>query len=121
MKDLDRSKRLGRDGEKVAAEYLKKLGYRILARNFTCPVGELDLIALDGRTLVFAEVKTLRAQADIDPVEQVHAGKQAHIRKVARYYLSVKGAENLPARFDVLAVTFPETSQPRIEHLIDAF
>jgi len=121
MRHADSSKSLGRRGEELARAHLKKLGYKILARNYTCPVGELDLIALDGRTLVFAEVKTLRGQSDIDPVEQVHAGKQAHVRRVARFYISAKQAHDLPARFDVLAVTIPDTGPPHIEHLQDAF
>lgn len=120
-KDPEASKSVGRRGEELARGHLRRLGYKIVARNFTCPVGEVDLIALDGDTLVFVEVKTLQQEAGIDPVEQVHAGKQAHIRRVARFYISAKQAEDMPARFDVLAVTMGADGEPHIEHIEDAF
>lgn len=121
MKRTVRDDRLGKRGEDLAHTYLRKLGYKILARNYLCPVGELDLIALDGRTLVFAEVKSLQDDRDIHPAESVHSGKQARLRRAARFYISAKRAEEMPARFDVLAVTVPKTGSPKIEHIRDAF
>jgi putative endonuclease len=115
------SKRLGQLGEKLARKLLKKRGYKILVRNYTCPVGEVDLIALDGDTLVFIEVKTMKASSDIDPTEQVHSRKQAQVRRAARFYLSAKQADDMPARFDVVAVTIPEDGEPVVEHIDDAF
>lgn len=112
---------LARRGESLARRHLKKKGYRILARNYACPIGELDLIALDGKTLVFVEVKTLRDDRRIQPADSVHAAKQARIRKTARFYLSAKRADDVPARFDVVAVTLPDDGPPHIEHLTDAF
>ena len=115
------SKRLGQMGEKLAHKHLKKRGYKILARNYLCPVGEVDLIALDGETLVFVEVKTMQAAGGIDPVEQLHARKQAQVRRAARLFISAKQAEDMPARFDVVAITLDPEGQPQIEHIEDAF
>ena len=112
---------LARRGESLARKHLKKKGYRILACNYACPIGELDLIALDGKMLVFVEVKTLRNDRGIQPADSVHPAKQAKIRKTARFYLSAKRAEDVPARFDVVAITLPDAGPPKIEHLTDAF
>ena len=111
---------LGDRGENAAAKYLRNLGYRIIARNFRCDVGEIDIIARDGKTLVFVEVKT-RAYDDPTPEEQVNPTKQHQITKAAKFYLSRYGFPQPPARFDVVAVIWPTGHAPIIRHTTDAF
>ncbi len=114
------AKLFGRRGEHAAARYLRKLGYKIILRNFACAVGELDIIAREGKTLVFVEVKT-RADDDPTPETQVNAAKQHQITKAARFYLARYGVPQPPARFDVVAVVWPEGASPKIRHTINAF
>lgn len=114
---------LGRRGEKLAARYLRRNGIKLLARNYRCPVGEADLIGLDGETIVFAEVKTRSGTDQAAPEANVDARKQRHCRNVARYYLSRHDTADRPVRFDVLAVVLPpdRRAKPRIRHIPDAF
>ncbi|MDP9175933.1 MAG: YraN family protein [Planctomycetota bacterium] len=111
---------LGQRGENVAARFLRDQGYKILERNYRCDVGEVDIIARDGRTLVFAEVKT-RAYDEPTPEEQVNNAKQHQITKAARFYLSRYGSPQPAARFDVVAIVWPPGRDPRIRHTPDAF
>jgi putative endonuclease len=112
---------LGRRGEEHAARFLQRRGYRILQRNYSCPVGEVDLIAADRDMLVFIEVKTRRSDAKADPEVNVTPRKQAQVSRVARWFVKQMRAEHLPARFDVVAVVLPDRGQPRVEHFVDAF
>lgn len=98
----DGRKRLGARGEDIAVRYLKGLGYEILARNWWSRFGELDVVAVDGDTLVFVEVK-LRYDP-IDPLEAVDARKQQRIARLAFDFLMHHGMLGRPARFDVIAV-----------------
>ena len=94
---------LGKKGENVAAHYLKKKGYKIVDKNFTTPFGEIDIIAWDGATLVFIEVKTRKSARYGHPFESVTRQKIKKISKVALYYL--KRFKTIPrARFDVLDI-----------------
>ncbi len=111
---------LGERGENVAARHLRNKGYRIITRNFRCELGEIDIIARDGKTLVFVEVKT-RAYDDPTPEEQVNLGKQQTITKVAKLYLSRYGIPQPAARFDVVAVVWPAGQNPIIRHEEAAF
>jgi putative endonuclease len=111
---------LGERGENVAAKYLRTQGYKILARNFRCAVGEVDIIARDGKALVFVEVKT-RMYDDPTPEEQVNATKQHQITKAAKFYLGRFGTPQPPARFDIVAVVWPSGQPPIIRHEADAF
>ncbi|MCP4248869.1 MAG: YraN family protein [bacterium] len=112
---------LGAAGERAAARFLRRLGYRIAARNYRCRSGEIDLIAVDGDTIVFAEVKTRRHDESADPEANVTYQKRLRLTRAAKTYLSAKSAQNQAARFDVLAVVLPATGQPAIEHFVDAF
>jgi len=112
---------LGPAGEKAAARFLRKAGYRILARNWRCPAGEIDLIAREGDTLVFVEVKTRRRDDAADPEINVTSFKRRQLTKAARYYLSRQRVSDPPSRFDVVAVVLPESGRAMIEHFIDAF
>jgi putative endonuclease len=111
---------LGQKGEELAVARLKVLNYKILERNFKCPLGEIDIIARDKNTLVFIEVKT-RATKDFGgPAAAVNDRKQRQLSKVALTYLSQKKLFNVPARFDVIAVELIPPS-PRIEVIRNAF
>ena len=120
---------LGARGETLARQFLKRQGMRILARNYRCPVGEADLVALDratrrdlgSETLVFVEVKTRRAGQLTDPHSAVNAEKRRRMQKVAAYYLNAHDAEDLPARFDVISIVVDDRGKPQIQHIPDAF
>jgi len=95
---------LGKRGEKIAERFLKKKGYRIVERNFRCPFGEIDLIAWDGDTLAFIEVKT-RSDKSFGPAEMsVDLRKQRHLSKASLAYMGKKNFNNLAVRFDVVTV-----------------
>ncbi|MEW5723890.1 MAG: YraN family protein [Thermodesulfobacteriota bacterium] len=111
---------LGRQGEDLAARYLVKKGFRIIERNYRTRFGEIDLICLGKKTVVFVEVKTRRSEAFGGPGEAVSADKRRRLSRLAQSYLARKGWQDRRARFDVLAVSF-EGTEPRIEHLPDAF
>lgn len=111
---------LGQRGENVAAKHLRNQGYKILVRNFRCNAGEIDIVARDGKTIVFVEVKT-RADDDPTPEEQVNNFKQHQITKAAKFYLSRYGVPQPPARFDVVAIVWPSGREPQIRHTTDAF
>lgn len=116
----DAAKELGRQGEALAAAYLEQCGYVIVARNYRSRQGELDLVAEDGGTIAFVEVKTRRDGAAVGPFEAVTKAKQRQMARVALDYLARHGQEERPARFDVVAVTFAGNA-PRIELMKNAF
>jgi putative endonuclease len=111
---------LGDRGENRAARYLRERGYKILIRNFRCPLGEIDIVARDGRTLVFVEVKT-RAEDEPMPEDQVNGFKRHQITKAAKYYLTRYGVPQPPSRFDVVAVVWPDGKEPQVRHTQHAF
>lgn len=111
---------MGDRGENLAARFLRDLGYRIIVRNFRNEVGELDIIARDGNTLVFVEVKT-RTLEEVTPELQVDDTKQKQLTRVAQAYMSRFGSPRPPARFDVIAVIWPEGRDPVIRHIPHAF
>jgi putative endonuclease len=116
------AKTLGRRGEDAAARFLKRQGYKILARGSRLVTGELDLVALDGRTIVFVEVKT-RSSADVGhPAEAVDANKQRRLTRLAVTFLKRHQLLEFPARFDVVAITWPDgRGRPTIEDFKNAF
>jgi len=111
---------LGQRGENVAARFLRNHGYKIIERNFRCQVGELDIVAKEGKCLVFVEVKT-RVGDEVEPEAQVHVAKQHQITKAAKFYLSRYGTPQPPARFDVVAIVWPAGRGPVIRHTPNAF
>lgn len=113
---------LGVRGEDAAARFLKRQGYRIIERGYDSPLGELDIIAVDGRTIVFLEVKT-RASTDAGhPTEAIDVNKQQRMTQSALAYLKSKRLLEHSSRFDVVAVTWPPNSRrPHIEHFKNAF
>ena len=97
---------LGTEYEQAAARFLEENGYRVLERNYRSRCGEIDLIAKEGETLVFAEVKYRRNNACGDPLEAVDLRKQKKICRVADWYLINRNlSSDTPCRFDVVAVT----------------
>ncbi len=96
---------IGRAYEDKAAEYLEGIGYEILERNFYTHFGEIDIVAKDGKTIVFVEVKYRKSVSEGMPEEAVNAGKQKRIYNSARYYLYKKQiGEDTECRFDVVAI-----------------
>jgi putative endonuclease len=115
-------KPLGVRGEEAAARYLKKLGYVIVARGHRDNIGEIDLVAVDGRTVVFVEVKTRTSHNAGHPADAVDEKKQQRLTRLAMSYLKRHDLFECSARFDVIAVTWPdENSRPTIEHFQNAF
>lgn len=112
---------LGPRGEAIAAGFLTDRGFRIVARNYRCPLGEIDIVAADGDTLVFVEVKSRRSAEAAEPEISVHYDKRRRITRAARYFVSHKSVHDQPLRFDVVAIVLPDHGQPEIEHFEDAF
>lgn len=113
---------LGRRGEAAAAKHLKRLGYKILARGDRTALGEIDIVAVDGRTLVFVEVKTRSSHDAGRPAEAVDENKQRRLTRLALGYLKRHGLLGCPARFDIVEVTWPaQGRRPKIEHIVGAF
>ena len=107
-------------GEEMAALYLEKQGFQILARNFRCRAGEVDLIARESGTLVFVEVKTRRTAAYGLPCEAVTVEKQRHIQKVIRFYVMKNRLEAADLRIDVVEILFCKDT-PCVRHTRNAF
>jgi putative endonuclease len=117
-------KTLGQRGEEAAARYLRSRPrrYKILARSHRFGLGELDLVAADGRTIVFVEVKTRESAEAGHPSEAVDRRKQRKLTQMATSFLKRHGLLEYPARFDVVAVTWPfNQRRPTIEHIPNAF
>jgi putative endonuclease len=112
---------LGLEGERLAEAFLRRRGLKTVARRFSTPVGEIDLVMRQRETVVFVEVKTLGDRALKDPQDQVMPAKQRKLAKAARWFLSSKRWDDRPCRFDVVAVVLPEHEEPEIEHFPDAF
>jgi putative endonuclease len=113
---------LGDRGEQAAARYLRRKGYVIVARGDRTRRGEIDLVAVDGRTVVFIEVKTRRSHRAGHPAEAVGTRKQRRIIRAALAFLKRHDLLERAARFDVVAITWPDDRRaPTIEHFQGAF
>jgi putative endonuclease len=110
----------GRRGEQIAARHLKRCGYIILARNYRTAGAEIDLVALDGKMLVFVEVKFRMDDAFGAPVEAIDGKKRERIKRAARAFAEARGVPDLPTRFDVVAVS-GRGCFGRLELIRDAF
>jgi putative endonuclease len=97
-------RRLGADGERAAERALRQRGYTILERNYRCPIGEVDLVALHRGAVVFVEVKTVRRTLFGGPDEAVGRRKQRQIARVAEHYLAARRLYERDVRFDVVGV-----------------
>ena len=112
---------LGKRGEEIAVSYLKGQKFTIVERNFRCKCGEVDIIARDGRTFVFLEVKTRRTLSFGPPQLAVTPFKQRQISKAALTWLSKKRLLDANARFDVIAILLHTGAAHGIEHIQNAF
>ena len=119
------TKLLGSRGESIAAKYLIGKGYRLVMSNFIVPVGrnrrgaqitgEIDIIALDGETLCFVEVKTRRSEEFTPIITAVDIRKQRQITRTARIYRRIFGLLDMAHRFDVVTVLIPANELPSVE------
>jgi putative endonuclease len=117
-----RYRSLAQRGERAAGRYLRRRGYLIVARRERDAFGELDLIAVDDRTIVFVEVKTRRSHDAGHPAEAVELPKRKRLTRMALAFLKRHELLEHPARFDVLAITWPNPARkPQIEHIKNAF
>ena len=112
---------LGRRGEALACARLTAAGLRIVARNWRCQTGEIDVVAEGPGLLVFCEVKTRRGTTFGSPAAAVTAGKQARLRALAASWLAAHDHPPSRVRFDVVAVTWPRGHAPVLDHLEAAF
>ena len=117
---LNRRQKLGQKGESLAVRYLKKNGYRILEQNYRTPLGEIDIIARQKQTIVFAEVKTRRSIRYGSPKFAVTPQKQRKISIAALCYLKATRQTHAKARFDVVAISSNQ-DEPQIEIIENAF
>jgi putative endonuclease len=116
-------KSLGRLGEQLAAEHFERLGWRIVERNYQTRLGELDLVAVDAYTLVFAEIKTCRLGRG-QPWDNLHGRKRTQVRRIAGLWFSERrGAPFFERiRFDAIGVLIDDDDGlVRLDHLEDAF
>ena len=115
------NKHLGRLGEDVAARYLVSRGYDILARNWTCPSGEADIIARDDDILVFTEVKTRSSTEKGQPSDAVDRRKRGKYLKIAEAFMQKYEAHDVQVRFDVMSLVVTNDAHATIRHYINAF
>ncbi|NLI13932.1 YraN family protein [Pelotomaculum propionicicum] len=117
-----RRKQLGSKGEEAACQYLKKNGYRILCRNYSCSLGEIDIVAQEGEYLVFVEVRSKSSEGFGLAEESITKRKQSRLRQLAWYYLKAERKTGSDCRFDVIAVEFDlDDRVKRLEHIENAF
>jgi len=113
---------LGVRGEQAAIRFLKRLGYIVVAHGERDRIGEIDLVAVDGKTIVFVEVKTRASHDRGHPAEAVDQDKQRRLTRVALSFLRRHDLLEYSARFDVIAITWPANQkQPAVEHFKNAF
>ena len=108
---------VGRHGERVVARLLEGEGWEVLARNWRCSLGELDIVAVEGECLVAVEVKTRRSAAFGSPQEAVTAAKLARLRRLVGAWLAAQDRHFREIRIDVCAVTLPRSGAAVVEHL----
>jgi putative endonuclease len=112
---------VGAYGEHVAAQYLTRSGYIILARNWRCAEGEIDIVAMDGETVVVCEVKTRSGQGFGSGFDAVTREKAARVRSLGRRWLGEFARPDAPLRFDVIAVHRSRRGLGDVEHIRGAF
>ena len=111
---------IGRWGEDIAADYLQRKGYQIIERDWKSGHRDLDIIALDGDTVVFVEVKTRSNRLFTDPVEAIGYQKIRNLQQAANHYVKYR-CINHDIRFDIVSVVGTSGTEPEIEHIEDAF
>lgn len=122
LRGLFRARSFGERGERIAERWLKSRRYKIVARRCRGQLGEIDLVAVEGRTVVFVEVKTRQSCDAGHPVEAVGIEKQRRLTRLAVAYLRRHDLLECSCRFDVIAVTWPGGRRRAvIEHFPRAF
>ena len=116
-----RNQMIGRRGESAAVRYLEHIGFEIVDRNWTCPAGEVDIVALDMDYLVFIEVKTRTSLEKGFPSEAVNAEKRSRYEKIAAWYCRDSPYVNVPVRFDIVALLVVSEERALIKHYVNAF
>ncbi len=112
-----RNKSIGNYGERLAAEHLRSLGMVVLAQQWTCRFGEIDIVARDGSTLVICEVKTRTSTRYGGPFEAVTGHKAARLRRLASAWLEAHDVHPPAVRIDVVSVVVPSAGAPRVERI----
>lgn len=115
------TKDFGDKGEDIAAEFLSAKGFSIIERNFRYGHGEIDIVAKEGETLVFVEVKTRTNLEFGDPIISITKGKQKQIKKIAEAYLFDKEIKDTDCRIDVIGILLLKGEKPDINHIENAF
>jgi putative endonuclease len=118
--NLDR-KRLGERGEDAAAAFLERVGISVVERNWRCPAGEIDIVALDGEEIVLVEVKTRRTVAKGTPEEAVTPAKRRRYAKLAAAYVQAAGISDVSVRFDVITLLVLAEDRALLRHHRAAF
>lgn len=109
-------KQIGKNGEDIATDYLKELGYKIVERNFNCWWGEIDIIAYDKNELVFVEVKTRSSRKYGDAAEAINVMKKKHLWKSVEFYAYVKNLQDEFIRIDVIEI-YIKNGKVQINHI----
>lgn len=119
-KAMTNRRQKGKEGEDLAAQFLKRRGLKITERNVRCTLGEIDLVGRDGKTIVFVEVKSRYAGGYGLAQESVTPAKQRRLTRLAQWYLKRNGLEREPARFDVVAINWKD-GEPEFTWIANAF
>jgi putative endonuclease len=114
----DHKRRLGRRGEDIAVGHLQQSGYVIVARNWRCPAGEIDIVAQEGETLTFVEVRTRRGERFGTPEESITLDKQARLVTLAETYLQEEDLPDVAWRIDVVGIVLGRHGEVRRVNLI---
>ena len=117
---MDARSELGRSGEDAAERLYRKLGYRVLERNYRCRAGEIDLVVRRGPTIVFCEVKARRTDRWGEPSEAVRRAKQLRLKRLAAMWLAERRPGAVDIRFDVVSVIV-RRGRSYVRHIPDAF
>lgn len=110
----------GSNGEKLALKFLEKQGYRVMERNYHCRIGEIDIVAKDGKELVFVEVRTKGSFDFGEPEESVNIPKRKRLVRLSYYYVIEHGLEAVPWRIDLVTVRLRPGTKPEIRLLKNA-
>lgn len=113
-------KTFGSKGEDIAADFLKGKGYKILYRNYKTPLGEADIVARNGDTIIFIEVKARSTDSFGQPFEAVNFRKQEKLKRIALYYLKHNNRIESPVRFDVISI-LSKDGKAEVNHIKEAF
>ncbi len=115
------NKRIGARGEAAAAAFLERMDYQVIERNWQCPAGEADIIAIDEGTLVFIEVKTRTNLKKGLPSDAVTPEKRKRYERIAAWYIAQCDYIDMPVRFDVIAILVVNSDRALLRHYVNAF